>query len=197
MELIFATGNPHKLKEAQEIAGKNITLVSSADAGISEDIPEYGETLNSNALIKAEYVHKRCHKDCFADDTGLEVEALDGKPGVRSARYASEECDSLKNINKLLKELEGEKNRKARFRTVIALIHNGKREYFEGILNGTIAQEASGKEGFGYDPVFIPEGYDKSLAELTAEEKNTISHRARALTALMKFLFQAPLSEKE
>lgn len=190
MELVFATGNPHKLKEAQEITGEHIKLVSSKDVGISEDIPEYGDTLTRNAFIKAEYVHKRCHKTCFADDTGLEVEALDGKPGVRSARYASEECDSSKNMEKLLKELDGVENRKARFRTVIALIHDGKTTYFEGILNGTIAHGTHGKKGFGYDPLFIPEGYDKTLAELTAEEKNSISHRARALTALKEFLYK-------
>jgi XTP/dITP diphosphohydrolase len=198
MELIFATGNPHKIKEAQEITGEGITLVSSEDTGITEEIPEYGETLSENALIKAEYVHKRCHKPCFADDTGLEVEALDGKPGVKSARYASKECDSLRNMKKLLKELEGNKNRKARFRTVIALVRDDNINYFEGILNGTIAHEASGKEGFGYDPLFIPEGYNKTLAELTAEEKNSISHRAKALSSLTDFLLKEKLiSNKE
>lgn len=193
MELIFATGNPHKIKEAQEIAGKGITLISSVETGITEEIPEYGDTLNENALIKAEYVHKRCHKPCFADDTGLEVEALDGKPGVKSARYASEECDSSKNMDKLLNELEGKENRKARFRTVIALIIDNKVNYFEGILDGTIANEASGKEGFGYDPLFIPEGYNKTLAELTSEEKNSISHRAKALSSLTCFLSKEKL----
>lgn len=188
MEIIFATSNLHKLHEAQSIIGENTSLIIPAQIGINHDIPEDGDTLEENALFKAEYLFKITGKNCFADDTGLEVEALAGAPGVRSARYASSECDSRLNMQKLLKELNGSSNRKARFRTVIALFLNGKQYFFEGILNGTIAQSESGARGFGYDPLFTPNGYTKTLAELTDSQKNLISHRGIAIRKLSQFL---------
>lgn len=188
MEIIFATSNLHKLHEAQSIIGENTSLIIPAQIGINHDIPEDGDTLEENALFKAEYLFKITGKNCFADDTGLEVEALAGAPGVRSARYASSECDSRLNMQKLLKELNGSSNRKARFRTVIALFLNGKQYFFEGILNGTIAQSESGTRGFGYDPLFTPNGYTKTLAELTDSQKNLISHRGIAIRKLSQFL---------
>lgn len=188
MEIIFATSNLHKLHEAQSIIGENTSLIIPAQIGINHDIPEDGDTIEENALFKAEYLFKITGKNCFADDTGLEVEALAGAPGVRSARYASSECDSRLNMQKLLKELNGSSNRKARFRTVIALFLNGKQYFFEGILNGTIAQSESGARGFGYDPLFTPNGYTKTLAELTDSQKNLISHRGIAIRKLSQFL---------
>jgi len=188
MEIIFATSNQHKLQEAQSIAGNKISLITPSKIGINHEIPEDGETLEENALFKAEYIFKLTNKNCFADDTGLEVEALNGAPGVRSARYASDQCDSHQNIQKLLKELKGASNRKARFRTVIALFFNGKQFFFEGVLNGTITDSPSGTRGFGYDPLFIPIGYTKTLAELTDSQKNIISHRGIAIRNLSQFL---------
>lgn len=196
MKIVFATNNEHKLKEIREILGDKFEIVSLKDIGCDVDIPETGNTLEENAHQKAEYIFDHYHLDCFADDTGLEVEALDGAPGVHSARYAEgTDHDSEANMNKLLKELDGKENRKARFRTVIALIQmesdnpRCSREYrFEGIVDGSIATEKSGNEGFGYDPVFIPEGYDKSFADLGEEIKNTISHRARAVAKLADHL---------
>ena len=196
MKIVFATNNEHKLKEIREILGDKFEIVSLKDIGCDVDIPETGNTLEENAHQKAEYIFDHYHLDCFADDTGLEVEALDGAPGVHSARYAEgTDHDSEANMNKLLKELDGKENRKARFRTVIALIQMEgdnplcSREYrFEGIVDGSIATEKSGNEGFGYDPVFIPEGYDKSFADLGEEIKNTISHRARAVAKLADHL---------
>lgn len=188
MEIIFATSNQHKLQEAQSITGDKITLITPSQIGINHNIPEDGNSLDQNALIKASFLYEATHKNCFADDTGLEVEALNGEPGVRSARYASEECDSRLNMQKLLKELKGVSNRKARFRTVIALFLDGKQYFFEGVLNGTITESQYGKGGFGYDPLFIPNGYTKTLAELTNSQKNLISHRGIAIRKLAKFL---------
>ena len=213
-KLIFATNNKHKLGEVREILDGTIQIVSLEEAGLSGEIPETADTLQGNALQKAQWVWERTHQDCFADDTGLEVEALDGAPGVYSARYAALECvatelqravshDSEANMARLLRELANIDNRKARFRTVIALIE--KKDVcpcgctsikvvhkFEGIVNGEITQEKSGAEGFGYDPIFRPDGYDKTFAELGADIKNQISHRARAVAKLAEFLRATP-----
>ena len=179
--IVFATNNSHKLEEVRAIVSGTVNIVSLSDIGCNDDIPETADTLEGNALLKARFVKDRYGYDCFADDTGLEVEALDGKPGVYSARYAGEECDSNANMDKLLNELRGKQNRKARFRTVIALIMNDKEEYYEGVVNGRIIEEKRGKTGFGYDPVFMPDGYDETFAELGTEIKNNISHRAIAV----------------
>ena len=194
-KIVFATNNEHKLKEIREILGDRFEIVSLKDIGCDVDIPETGNTLEENAHQKAEYIFDHYHLDCFADDTGLEVEALNGAPGVHSARYAEgTDHNSEANMAKLLKELEGKENRKARFRTVISLIQmegdnpRCSREYrFEGIVEGKIAEEKSGNAGFGYDPIFIPEGFDKSFADLGEEIKNSISHRARAVEKLANF----------
>ena len=188
MKIVFATGNSGKLREASEILGEGFELVTPADFGITEDIPETAETLEGNALQKARYVYSKTGLDCFADDTGLEVEALNGAPGVRSARYAGDEHDFDANNALLLKNLEGESNRKARFRTVIALILGGKEYLFEGKVEGTIIDHMTGSEGFGYDPMFVPEGETRTFAEMSAEEKNAISHRGRAVAKLVEFL---------
>ena len=206
MKIVFATNNEHKLSEIRAILGDAFEVVSLADIGCHEDIPETGQTLEENALMKAEYIYDKYHLSCFADDTGLEVEALNGAPGVYSARYASMASDtsntshdSEANMARLLRELANNNNRKARFRTVIALIE--KKDVcpcgctsikvvhkFEGIVNGEITCEKSGAEGFGYDPIFRPDGYDKTFAELGADIKNQISHRARAVAKLCEFL---------
>lgn len=196
MKIVFATNNQHKLQEIREILGDQFEILSLADIGCHEDIPETGNTLEANAHQKAEYVFDHYHIDCFADDTGLEVDALGGAPGVHSARYAEgTDHNSEANMAKLLRELGDNDNRKARFRTVISLIQieGGNpvcsREYqFEGVVEGRIDREKHGSEGFGYDPVFIPEGYDKSFAELGEEIKNQISHRARAVKKLAEWL---------
>jgi XTP/dITP diphosphohydrolase len=187
IELVFATNNKHKLSEAEEILGSGILLLNMNDIGCSEEIAETGNTLEENALIKARYVAGKYHCNCFADDTGLETEALEGAPGVFSARYAGEEANAEKNILKLMDELKGKPNRKARFRTVIALILDNKEYLFEGSVSGTIAETIRGTKGFGYDPVFIPEGSDISFAEMSPAEKNRISHRARALDEMCRF----------
>lgn len=187
-EFIFATNNKHKLSEIQSLAENSFELKSLADMNCFEDIPETADTLEGNALLKAEFVYNRFGKSCFADDTGLEVEALNGQPGVYSARYAGNNHDFEANIDKLLVELAGKTNRKARFRTVIALIINNKALYFEGIVDGVITTERKGEKGFGYDPVFLPEGFDKTFAEMTLDEKNAISHRARAVSKLVEYL---------
>ena len=200
MKIVFATNNQHKLDEIRAILGPSFEVVSLADIGCHEDIPETGTTLEENALIKAEYVYNKYHLSCFADDTGLEVEALNGAPGVYSARYAGGEGhDSEANMQKLLRELANNNNRKARFRTVIALIE--KKDVcpcgctsikvvhkFEGIVDGEITREKSGAEGFGYDPIFRPDGYDQTFAELGTDIKNQISHRARATQKLAEYL---------
>jgi len=188
MELIFATNNPHKLEEVSAMLNKNIVLSTPAQHGITEDIPEEQDTLEGNALQKARYIYERTHLCCFADDTGLEVEALNGAPGVYSARYAGEAKDMNKNVSKLLRELQGVENRKARFRTVIALILDGKEHLFEGEVQGEIVNERSGSAGFGYDPVFRPKGYDVTFAEMDLNEKNKISHRGKAVRQLVNFL---------
>ena len=187
-ELIFSTNNAHKLGEVQALLEGKFALKTLRECGITEDIPETAETLEGNALLKARYVHERTGADCFADDTGLEVEALNGAPGVRSARYATDGHDFAANNRKLLRELEGVTNRKARFRTVISLIRSGVEQQVEGIVNGHIATEEAGCGGFGYDPLFIPEGKSITFAEMTAEEKNSISHRGRAVAELVKVL---------
>lgn len=187
MKLIFATGNEHKVAEAQKVLGKSITLIMPKELGMNEDIPENGDTLDANAEEKCRYLWNKLHQPCFADDTGLEVAALNGGPGVYTARYAGESKDPEANMTKLLKEING-KERKARFRTVVALIVDGNLYKFEGILNGSIAENRCGVGGFGYDPVFIPDGYDRTLAEITLDEKNLISHRGKSMRALADFL---------
>lgn len=194
MEIIFATGNHHKAVEAQKALGDSFTLIMPKDLGLTEEIPENGDTLQANAIEKAEYLWKRFGKNCFADDTGLEVDALGGAPGVYSARYAGPDKGSEANMTKLLAELEaatakgGEISRKARFRTVVALILEGEMHLFNGVLEGEIALHRSGSEGFGYDPIFIPDGYTKTLAEISLDEKNAISHRGKAMRALAEYL---------
>lgn len=187
-KLIFSTNNEHKLEEVKAILEPYYQILSLKEIGDDTDIPETGDTLEDNALIKANYLWNTYHMNCFADDTGLEVEALDNAPGVYSARYAGEQKSSEDNVAKLLKELEGKENRKARFRTVIALIIEGKRYIFEGRIEGVITTSPKGNSGFGYDPVFQPDGYDKTFAELTLADKNEISHRARAVQQLALFL---------
>ena len=187
-KLVFATNNAHKLEEVSAMLGTSVSLMSLNDIGCHTDIPETGTTLEENALIKARYIHEYYGMDCFADDTGLEVAALDGEPGVYSARYAGGAGhDSVANMKKLLARMEGVTDRRARFRTVIALILDAEVHEFEGIVRGTIATEPHGDGGFGYDPVFIPEGYDRTFAELS-DVKNHISHRARAVERLVEFL---------
>ena len=187
-EIIFATNNAHKLSEVQALLGDRFHLVTLRDCGITEDIPETADTLEGNASQKSHYLYDRVGKNCFADDTGLEVEVLGGAPGVRSARYATDGHDFEANNRLLLKNLEGEDNRKARFRTVISLILDGEEHLFEGIVEGRITESAAGCGGFGYDPLFVPDGYDCTFAEMSADEKNAISHRGRAVQKLVEFL---------
>lgn len=192
MKIVFATNNQHKLSEIRQILGNRVEVLSLQDIGCDVDIPETGTTLEENALQKAQYIYDHYHLDVFADDTGLEVDALDGAPGVYSARYAGGEGhDSEANMTKLLKELNGVDNRKARFRTVIALIQQGEVHEFEGIVNGEIIRERRGGEGFGYDPIFRPDGYELTFAELGTDIKNQISHRSRATKKLCAFLQNA------
>ena len=205
MKLVFATGNSGKLREASEILGEGFELVSLAQMGITEDIPETGNTLRANSVQKAHYLYDRVGCDCFADDTGLEVDALGGAPGVYTARYAGDDKDFNKNMDKVLYELqrlEGEANmaagvglktkkvsRRARFKSVITLIVNGEKHLFEGTLEGVIAREKSGNGGFGYDPIFIADEYPGlTLADITEEQKNDISHRGKALRAMAEWL---------
>lgn len=188
MELVFASNNPHKVREIESVIGENFTLISLNDLNISDDIPETEPTLEGNALTKARYVHRMTGRNVFADDTGLETEALGGLPGVHSARFAGENKDSNANIDKLQGMLEGKDNRKARFRTVIALIFENREYLFEGTVSGKIIQEKRGTKGFGYDPVFIPDGETKTFAEMNLQEKNLMSHRARAFQKLSDFL---------
>lgn len=188
-KLVFATNNPHKLEEIRAILGSKLEILSLADIGCDADIPETAETLEGNALMKAHYVYDNYKLDCFADDTGLEVDALHGLPGVHTARYAyPDRHDPEANMIKLLEALRENNDRNARFRTVIALIEKGKEHLFEGVVEGVIAREKSGTQGFGYDPVFIPEGNSKTFAELGEDIKNTISHRARAVQKLAEYL---------
>ena len=189
MKIVFATNNKHKLEEIKDILGKDFEIVSLAEIGCHEDIPETGLTLEENARQKSTYIVEHYNHDCFADDTGLEVDVLNGEPGVHSARYAEgTDHDSEANMRKLLSKMSNVKDRTARFRTVISLIINGVEHQFEGRVEGRIATEKHGTEGFGYDPIFIPEGYDKSFAELGEEVKNQISHRARAVKKLAEYL---------
>lgn len=205
MKMVFATGNPGKLREASEILGEGFELVTPADFGIMEDIPETGNTLLANSLQKAQYLFDKCGCDCFADDTGLEVDALGGAPGVYTARYAGEDKDFNKNMDKVLYELavlEGEArmaaelglkvkpvSRRARFKSVVTLIINGEKHFFEGTLEGVIAREKSGNGGFGYDPIFIADEFPgMTLADILEEEKNAISHRGKALRAMAQWL---------
>lgn len=190
MNLIFATNNLHKLEEVSTMLTKNIVLSTPKQWGIVEDIPEEQPTLEGNALQKARYIYERLHENCFADDTGLEVEALNGAPGVHSARYAGQAKSMQDNMEKLLLEMDGVANRNARFRTVIALILHGKEYLFEGEVKGEILCEKTGCKGFGYDPVFRPLGYGITFAEMDLNEKNSISHRGKAVRQLVNFLNQ-------
>ena len=188
-KLVFATNNAHKLKEIRAILGNSIEILSLADIHCHADIPETADTLEGNARQKSRYVYEHYGLDCFADDTGLEVESLGGAPGVYSARYADGQGhDSQANMNKLLKEMEEKNNRKAQFRTIISLIEKGEERQFEGIVKGQITKEKRGESGFGYDPIFQPDGYDATFAELGSDIKNRISHRARAVAALCDYL---------
>lgn len=187
-KLVFATNNAHKLEEVKEVVGESFDILSLKDINCHEDIEEPGETLQENALIKARYVKDKYGYDCFGDDTGLEVNALNGAPGVYSARYGGGDHDSKANIRRLLTEMNGTTDRKAQFRTVIALILDGKEYLFEGKVKGTIINEERGEAGFGYDPVFQPEGYTETFAQLGREVKNTVSHRSLATKALCEFL---------
>lgn len=187
-KLVFATNNAHKLEEIASILGDKIELLSLKDIHCQADIPETADTLEGNAIQKAEYIHQHYGMDCFADDTGLEVEALNGAPGIYSARYAGEGHDSEANMKKLLENMQDKENRKAQFRTAICLIMDGEKHLFEGIVKGEIIKEKKGGAGFGYDPIFVPEGYDLTFAELGNDIKNTISHRAKAVEKLCSFL---------
>ena len=204
MKIVFATGNRGKLREAGEILGEGFELVTPAEVGITEEIPETGATLRANSQQKADYIFQKTGLNCFADDTGLEVDILGGAPGVETARYAGPEKDPARNIAKLLKEMSRREQeasiarelglsmphatRAARFRTSVTLILNGERHFFDGIMEGSIARQRSGEGGFDYDPVFIPEGYTQTAAEITEEEKNAISHRGKALRAMAAYL---------
>lgn len=188
MRLVIATNNNHKLVEIQGKLVDVCEVLNLAQIGCTDDIPEDGDTFEANALQKAEYIKDKYGYDCFADDSGLEVEALGGKPGVFSARYSGEDKDSEKNMDKLLAELEGVENRRACFRTVVALVLEGEKHLFEGVINGTILTERHGDGGFGYDPIFRPDGYDCTFAEMSLEEKNKISHRGQAIDKLCEFL---------
>ena len=188
MKLVFATNTRHKLQEVKAIVGDRVEILSLSDIGCCDDIPETADTLQGNALIKARYISEKYGVNCFADDTGLEVDALDGAPGVYSARYAGEECNSEANMQKLLQNLTGKSERSAQFRTVIALIINGDEKLFNGVVKGRISTEKLGDSGFGYDPIFIPEGFSESFAQMSAEQKNSISHRFRATEKLSNYL---------
>jgi XTP/dITP diphosphohydrolase len=188
MKLVFATNNKNKILEVQQMLPSTIEIISLESIGCFEEIPETADTIEENAIMKANYVTQKYGHDCFADDTGLEVEALNGEPGVFSARYAGEQRNSDDNMNKLLKALTDEPNRKAQFKTVIALNLNGKQHLFTGIAKGEITLEKTGNQGFGYDPIFKPEGYEVTFAQLSLEEKGTISHRGKATEQLIVFL---------
>ncbi len=188
-KIVFATNNQHKLQEVKAILGNSFEIIGLKELGCFDDIPETAETLEGNALLKAEYIYKKFGIDCFADDTGLEIDVLNGAPGVYSARFAGEECDAQKNMQKVLDLMKNTDNRNACFRTVAALVLNGEKYFFEGKILGKMGKEARGNTGFGYDPIFIPDGYDKTFAELGEDEKNKISHRALAVRKLAEFLF--------
>ncbi len=188
MKLVFATNNRHKLQEVRDILGERVEVLSLKDIDCNDEIPETGTTLEENALIKARWVKEKYGYNCFADDTGLEVEALGGAPGVYSARYAGEECDSQANMLKLLENLTGKSNRNAQFRTVIALIIENKEILFDGVVKGVISEKKMGDAGFGYDPIFIPDGYSMSFAQMESRLKNSISHRYRAAEKLNDYI---------
>jgi XTP/dITP diphosphohydrolase len=204
MKIVFATGNPGKIREAAEILGEGFELVTPAEIGITEDLPETGNTLRANSMQKADYIYKKTGMNCFADDSGLEVDILGGAPGVETARYAGPQRDADANINKLLSEMArrekeaamartnglstAKAQRTARFRTSVTLILNGEHHFFDGVMEGTIGYERAGEGGFGYDPIFIPQGYEKTNAQLGESVKNAISHRGKALRAMAEFL---------
>ena len=190
MKLVFATNNLNKLSELQDLVQIGIEILSLKDINCNEELPESNPTLEGNALQKAQYVYQKYGFNCFADDTGLEIEALGGEPGVYSARYAGEECRAEDNMKKVLSKLDNEENRNAKFRTVIALIINGEESVFQGECNGKITKNKSGIEGFGYDPIFTPEGSEITFAEMSKQEKGKISHRGRAVDKLVGFLYR-------
>ena len=188
IDLLFATSNKNKVLEIKKVLPKKFNIKSLDDIGFCEEVPENENTIERNAIFKANYIYKKYNLNVFADDTGLEVDSLNGKPGVHSARYAGISKNSTDNINKLLKKLKNKKNRKARFKTIIALILNSKIHTFEGVVEGIITKKPKGENGFGYDPVFIPSGYTKTFGELSIEEKNSISHRSLAMNKLIDFI---------
>jgi len=188
MQLVFATANQHKVSEVQKLIGNKIELLGLSDIGCIEEVPETSDSFTGNALQKAKYIYDTYKKNCFADDSGLEVEALGGQPGVFSARYAGPQKNDPDNLKKLLNELGANPNRRACFKTVIALIIDGKEQFFEGIIRGKITTQPIGDGGFGYDPVFIPDGYERTFAQMNLEEKNAISHRAIATKKLIQYL---------
>ena len=191
-KIVFATGNPNKLKEIKS-AINSFEIIGLNDLGITEEIPETGNTLKENALQKAKYIFEKTGLNCFSDDTGLEIGALDNRPGVYSAMYAGSDCNAENNMRKVLSELKTFQNRKAKFKTVIVLILNGKEFFFEGVVNGTILEEKKGSDGFGYDPIFRPNGYEKTFAQMSIALKNKISHRGIAVKKLVVFLNQEEL----
>ncbi len=197
MKLVFATNNKNKIKEVQQLLPPNIQIISLEDIGCLEDIPETADTIEGNAVLKANYITHKYGYDCFADDTGLEVKALNGEPGVYSARYAGEQCNANDNMAKLISNLENKTNKEAQFKTVIALNINGKQYLFTGIAKGKIISEQKGTDGFGYDPIFQPEGYDKTFAEISLEEKGKISQRGKATCQLLSFLTSNELIFKQ
>jgi XTP/dITP diphosphohydrolase len=188
MKLVFATSNPGKIKEVNEMLSDGMDIAGLKDIGCHEEVPETSPTIKGNALQKARYVFEKYHVNCFSEDTGLEIDALNGEPGVYTARYAGEERDSNANMAKAIENLKGKTNRGAQFKTVIALVIDGKEYTFEGIARGAISHQKMGTEGFGYDPIFIPEGYETSFAQMSAKEKNKISHRGKAVRLLIDFL---------
>ena len=188
MDLIFASNNKHKCEEIRAMLDEQYHLLSLEDIGCKEEIPETHPDLQGNALQKAEFIYQKYHKNCFADDTGLEIDCLDNRPGVYSARYAGEHCSFEDNMNKVLQEMGNSQHRKAQFRTVISLILNDKKYFFEGIVHGQILTEKQGNDGFGYDPIFLPDGYSQSFAEMDLTTKNAISHRGQAVKKLIAFL---------
>mgnify|MGYP001342089141 CR=1 FL=1 len=188
MKLVFATNNKNKIKEIKHLLNNSLEILSLEDINCFEDIPETSDTIEGNAIQKAQYVYENYGYNCFADDTGLEIEALNGEPGIYSARYAGEEKNPEMNMNKVLDKLKNVSNRNARFKTVIALIIDGKTTCFEGIVEGEITHTKSGSEGFGYDPIFMPKGYNKTYSEMSLDIKNTMSHRAIATKKLIAFL---------
>ena len=188
MKIVFATNNPNKLKEIQTLIPKEIEIISLKEIGCTEDIPETGDTLEANAFQKAHYIKENYNYDCFADDTGLEIDALNSAPGVYSARYAGPEKCAEANIEKILNELQGKENRKAKFRTAIALTFNNEEHLFEGKVEGYISKDKQGDEGFGYDPIFLPENEKRSFAQMSMKQKGTLSHRGRAVNKLVAYL---------